>query len=50
LCRYVSDPVPFIRNNVESTISLLEYTRGLIRSGCDLKAGRCVQSESSYAP
>ena len=34
----IKDPVPFMRNNVESTISILEYTRNLLKSGCDLKS------------
>jgi hypothetical protein len=46
----ISDPVPFIRNNVESTISLLEYTRGLIRSGCDLKAFFYVSTDEVFGP
>ena len=46
----ISDPVPFIRNNVESTISLLEYTRGLIRAGCDLKAFFYFSTDEVFGP
>ena len=46
----IADPVPFIRNNVESTISLLEYTRGLIRNGCDLKAFFYFSTDEVFGP
>ena len=46
----IADPVPFIRNNVDSTISLLEYTRGLIRNGCDLKAFFYFSTDEVFGP
>lgn len=46
----IADPIPFIRNNVDSTINLLEYTRGLIRNGCDLKAFFYFSTDEVFGP
>ena len=46
----IKDPVPFIRNNVESTISILEYTRNLLKSGCDLKRFFYFSTDEVYGP
>ena len=46
----IKDPVPFIRNNVESTISILEYTRNLLKSGCDLKSFFYFSTDEVFGP
>ena len=46
----IADPVPFIRNNVDSTISILEYTRKLKQQGCDLKAFFYFSTDEVFGP
>jgi dTDP-glucose 4,6-dehydratase len=46
----IKDPVPFMRNNVESTISILEYTRNLIKAGCDLKSFFYFSTDEVFGP
>ena len=46
----IKDPVPFMRNNVESTISILEYTRNLLKSGCDLKSLFYFSTDEVFGP
>lgn len=46
----IADPVPFIRNNVDSTISVLEYARKLLKRGCDLKALFYFSTDEVFGP
>jgi len=46
----IAEPVSFIRNNVESTISILEYTRKLQKRGCDLKAFFYFSTDEVFGP
>ena len=46
----IAEPVSFIRNNVESTVSILEYTRKLQRRGCDLKAFFYFSTDEVFGP
>ena len=46
----IKDPVPFMRNNVWSTISILEYTRGLLRNVCDLKSFFYFSTDEVFDP
>ena len=46
----IKDPVPFMRNNVESTISILEYTRVLLKNGCDLKSFFYFSTDEVFGP
>ena len=46
----IKDPVPFMRNNVESTVSILEYTRVLLKNGCDLKSFFYFSTDEVFGP
>lgn len=46
----IADPVPFIRNNVDSTISILEYTRKLMQHECELKAFFYFSTDEVFGP
>lgn len=46
----IAEPVSFIRNNIESTVSILEYTRKLQRRGCDLKAFFYFSTDEVFGP
>jgi len=46
----IADPVPFVDNNIKSTISLLEYTRTLMDNGCDLKAFFYFSTDEVFGP
>lgn len=46
----IAEPVSFIRNNIESTVSMLEYTRKLQQRGCDLKAFFYFSTDEVFGP
>ena len=46
----IADAVSFIRNNIESTVSMVEYTRELQQRGCDLKAFFYFSTDEVFGP
>jgi len=46
----ISEPVSFIQNNVQSTVSMLEYARKLQQKGCDLKAFFYFSTDEVFGP